>query len=92
MGLLKECEARDRLSAGRSKSQRSFRPAGQSDRTNSSAIEPDGAKAKRPTFAEDFMLEHSHSGLVITMIGSAGSHVAASKELQKSTQYYGFPS
>ena len=92
MGQLKECDASDRLFTGRSKSQNSFRPAGRDDRTNSSGVELDGARAKKSTFAEDFMLEHSHSGLLIAMMGSAGSYVAASKELHKSTQHYGFPS
>jgi hypothetical protein len=92
MGQLKECDARDRLSTGRSKIHPSFRPAAQADPCNTSGIEMDGAKADKPTFAEDFMLEHSHSGLLVAMMGSVGSYIASSKELHKSTQHYGFPS
>jgi hypothetical protein len=92
MGQLKECDARDRLSAGRSKSHPSFRQSGRANMCNSSETELDGARAKKTTFAEDFMLEHSHSGLLIAMMGSAGSYAATSKELHKSTQHYGFPS
>ena len=92
MGTPKECDARDRLSAGRNQSQYSFRPVGQSDRASFSVTEPDGTGASRLTFAEDFMLEHSNSGRRIALVGSAGSYGAAPKEPQKSTQYYGFPS
>ena len=69
MDFLQKCDARNRLSADRSTSQNSFRPAAQADRTNSSGIETDGTRAKRLTFAEDFMLEHSHPGLHITRPG-----------------------
>ena len=92
MGQLKECEASNRLSAGRNKSHSTFMPAGQTDRTNSSGIELDGACAKKTSFAEDFMLEHSNSSLFIAMIGSVGRHRTAPNEPQKSTQCYGFPS
>ena len=62
MDFLQKCDASNRLSSNRNTSQNSFRPVSQADRTNSSLIEPDGTKVKRLTFAEDFMLEHSHSG------------------------------
>ena len=92
MGCLKECEARDCLSAGRNKSRNSFRPAGEDDHSNSSGIEVEGSGERKSSFAEDFMLEHSNSSLFIAMIGKAGRYGAAAKEPQKSTQYYGFPS
>ena len=91
MGHLKECEARDCLSAGRNKSRNSFRPAGEADHSNSSGTELEGASKRKSTFAEDFMLEHSNSSLFIAMIGRAGRYGAGAKEPQKSTQYYGFP-
>jgi hypothetical protein len=62
------------------------------DRNNSSEMEMDGARAKQSSFAEDFMLEHSNSGLIIALFGSAATYGAASKEPQHPTQYYGFPS
>jgi hypothetical protein len=92
MGHLKECEARDRLSAGRNKSRNSFSPAVQADNSDSSGIELEGAGERKSSFAEDFMLEHSNSSLFIAMIGRAGRYGASAKEPQKSTQYYGFPS
>jgi hypothetical protein len=91
MGHLKECTARDCLSSGRNKSQNSHRSLDQADRVNSQ-IGPEGARAKGSTFAEDFMLEHSHAGLLIALMGSADNYVAAPKESYKSTQHYGFPS
>jgi hypothetical protein len=92
MGHLKECEARDCLSAGRNKSHNSFRPAREADHSNSSGIEVKGSGERKSSFAEDFMLEHSNSSLFIAMIGRAGRYGSGPKELQKSTQYYGFPS
>lgn len=92
MGHLKECEASNRLSAGRKLSHSACRPASQTDRTNSSGIELDEANAKKTSFAEDFMLEHSNSSLFIAMMGSVKRFGPAPKEPQKSTQYYGFPS
>jgi hypothetical protein len=92
MGQLKECETKDRLSAGRNKSRNSFRPAGEADHSNSSGIELEGSGERKSSFAEDFMLEHSNSSLFIAMIGTAGRYGVAAKEPQKSTQYYGFPS
>ncbi len=91
MGHLKECESADRLSAGGNKSHRSFKLAGQAGRISASGVEPEGINAKQPTFAEDFMLEHSNSSLFIAMMGSAGRYAGAPKEPAKSTQQYGFP-
>jgi len=91
MGHLKECEARDSSSAGRSKSHNAYRSVRPANRSNASELEMDGARAKKPSFAEDFMLEHSNSSLFIDMIGRAGRYGAGTKEPQKSTQYYGFP-
>jgi hypothetical protein len=92
MGRLKECEARDCLSAGTNKSRNSFRPAGDADHSNISGIKLEGSGVRKSSFAEDFMLEHSNSSLFIAMIGRAGRYGAGGKEPQKSTQYYGFPS
>jgi len=92
MDFLQKCDASNRLSSNRNTSQNSFRPVSQADRTNSSLIEPDGTKAKRLTFAEDFMLEHSHSGQHIDLTGILASAGTALREPQQSTQFFGFPS
>jgi hypothetical protein len=92
MSLAKTSDKRDRLSTGRSRNQHSFRPASMADRASGSGIETDGARANRLSFAEDFMLEHTNSGLHITLIGMAGASVSVAREPQKSTQCYGFPS
>jgi hypothetical protein len=55
-------------------------------------IELDETKAKKPNFAEDFLLEHSHLGWRIVLNGISASYGAAAKELQQSAQSYGFPS
>lgn len=92
MSLAKKSEKRERLSAGRSRSQHSFRPASQADSANSSGIELDESRAGRQSFAEDFMLEHTHSSLRIAFIGIAGKSATAPREQHKSAQCYGFPS
>ncbi|MFZ1083523.1 MAG: hypothetical protein WAN35_01010 [Terracidiphilus sp.] len=90
MAHLKEYESSDHLSARRSQTHRMFRQSGQADRMAASALEADGMGAKKSTFAEDFMLEHSNASLFIAMMGSA-SRLGAPKEPAKSTQQYGFP-
>jgi hypothetical protein len=92
MSLATKSDKRERLSAGRSRSQHSFRPASQADATSAPGIEKDGAKVDRLSFAEDFMLEHSHSSLRITFMGMAGNSAAAPREQHKVAQCYGFPS
>lgn len=90
MGHLKECESAEGLSTGRNRIHRSFRQSGQADRVSASGMEPGGIGTKQSTFTEDFMLEHSHSGLFLAMMGSA-SRIGAPKEMQKSAQCFGFP-
>jgi len=92
MGHLKESDAMHNLPACQSKSHNSHRPARQVNRSKPSESEMDGARAKNPSFAEDFMLEHSNSGLLIAMMGNAGSYKVVSQDLQHSTQCHGFPS
>jgi len=92
MDFLQQSDARNRLSSGRNTSQNSFRPASLADRTNSSRIEPDGVRAKRLTFSEDFMLEHSHSGRHIDLDQILASAGTAPREPQQTTQSFGFPS
>jgi hypothetical protein len=55
------------------KRQCSFSPVEQADRANSSEIKPDGPWESRPTFVEDFTLEHSRLGLNTTSIEISGS-------------------
>lgn len=92
MSLAKQCDTRDRLSAGRVRSQHSRRSMSHSDRANSTEIEPNRAEASRMSFAEDFLLEHTNSGLRIALIGMAGKSGTAPREQQMSAQCYGFPS
>jgi hypothetical protein len=72
MSLLKKCDAKNCLSASRNKSRHSFRPVGQDDRAGFSEIKPDGPRASRLTFVEDYTREHSLPGLDITSIEISG--------------------
>ena len=92
MGILNKNGTRNLPSASRDKCQHLFMSVGQADRTNSSGIKLDGTRANRLTFAEDFMMEHSHSGRSIALIGIAVSYGTAPKESQPSAQSFGFPS
>ena len=73
MNLLMKCNANNRLPASRNQSQPSFRPMRLVERVNPIKINPDGLRASRLTFVEDFTLEHSLSGLQITSIEISGS-------------------
>jgi hypothetical protein len=92
MYLAKKCDTEVRLSAGWNKSGYSLRQMGHADRANLSGIAPDGTKAIQPTFAEDFMLEHSLSRAQATWIGIAGSSGPMPRKAQQSAQSCGFPS
>jgi hypothetical protein len=91
MNLVKKCDTRTHLSPGRNKTQHTPRRTGQAEKANASAMEPDRIRPIRRTFAEDFMLEHSHPGLQIAAIGISGISGAAPQESQKPTQCFGFP-
>jgi hypothetical protein len=94
MDALQKCETRNRLSAGRNKSRRSFRAADQNDRDLASSADRDENSVHRLTFAEDFMMEHSFTSLRLTVVGIRGSSRTVHKQLepQPSAQYFGFPS
>jgi hypothetical protein len=57
-----------------------------------SQVEPDRTRAQRLTFAEDFLLEHSFSGVDIVNIEISGSTGISPKERSESSQSYEFPS
>jgi hypothetical protein len=61
-------------------------------RTSSFKIEPDATRTNRETFAEDFLLEHSHSTLRLAVIEITASASATPREPQQSAQSFGFPS
>ena len=92
MSILKNYDARARLTVGRGKSQYLSRPAGQTGKVNSSGEEPEKPQVNRLTFAEDFTLEHCRSGRRIAVIGIWGGAEDAPKEPQPPSQSFGFPS
>jgi len=92
MGLPNKCDARYHSPASTNTSQPSCRPVGQANRTSSHKIEPDAIRAKRLSFAEDFLLEHSNSNLRVAVIEILTSASATPREPQQSAQSSGFPS
>jgi len=72
VSLLMKCDAKNPLSASRNKGRHSLRPAGKADKANPSEIKPDGRRASRLTFIEDFTREHSLPGVHITSIEISG--------------------
>jgi hypothetical protein len=92
MDLAKKSDTEIRLSAGWNKRDYSFQQVGHADQANLSGIAPDGARASRPTFAEDFMLEHSLARGQAAWIGIAGRSGPMPKQTQQSAQSFGFPS
>jgi len=59
---------------------RSFRPEDQTKVADPSWVEPDRTRAQRLTFAEDFLLEHSLSGVDIVKVEISGSTRFSPKE------------
>jgi len=92
MGLPRKCDARHLSTASPNKSQPSCRPVSKAIRTSSFKIEPDATRTNRETFAEDFLLEHSHSTLRLAVIEITASASATPREPQQSAQSFGFPS
>lgn len=60
-------------------------------KTGFSALQRDRTVPKL-TFAEDFLLEHSVSGMHIAKIEILNHHALASNERSESCQQFGFPS
>lgn len=73
MSVLKNCDAKVQLFAGRNKSQEKLSQTARAGEANAREIAPERPGASRPTFAEDFMLEHSHTSVRITSIEMTGS-------------------
>lgn len=92
MGLLKKCDTSNHLIANRSGSQHPIRPVRHAVKAGPSTIETKVVSANGLTFAEDFLLEHSVSGLHIVKIGISGGSAALPKERPESCQFFGFPS
>jgi len=92
MDAPKKCDTRNRLSAGRNKGPRSFRASDSAERTSASAMDTEGNRARRLTFAEDFMMEHSANGKRVAVVGVKRSSRTIRIQSQPSTQYFGFPS
>jgi hypothetical protein len=88
----KKCDTRNRLSSGRKKSPRSFRAVDSTERASASAMDKDGNSARRLTFAEDYMMEHSANGPRVAVVGVNGSSRTVRIQSQPSTQHFGFPS
>jgi hypothetical protein len=92
MSLLKNSVAENYSSPGWEKSRKLSRSERKADRANRSGVKPDGAKAKSPAFAEDFMLEHSSSGIRLKLIVVPSTTGAGPHESHQSSECFGFPS
>lgn len=91
MGPLKKCDSRDHLPSSRNETQRSTRPTRHGVKADFSALEPEGTVATL-SFAEDFLLEHSVSGMQFRKVGIAASPAISSNDRSESCQCLGFPS
>ncbi len=87
MGLSKKLDTNHHLLD----SQHATRPVRHAVKVDFSTLQPESPDRKR-TFAEDFLLEHSVSGMRITKIEMPNRHVLASNERSESCQQFGFPS
>ena len=91
MGLLKKCDTRNHLSDSRNENQRSTRSNRHGVKADFSVLEPERSVAKL-SFAEDFLLEHSVSGMQFRKVGIAANPAISSNDRSESCQYLGFPS
>jgi hypothetical protein len=73
MSILKQCDAKDRLSVARNKNRRLHRRTVRHDHAEPSEIKPNKPWMNRSIFLEDFVVEHSLHGLQVTSIEMAGS-------------------
>ncbi len=87
MGLSKKLDTNHHLLV----SQHATRPARHAVKVDFSALQPEGTDKKR-TFAEDFLLEHSVSGMHFMKIGITNGASLSTKERSESCQQFGFPS
>lgn len=71
-------------------SQHSARSMRRAIKVDFSALQPEGT-APKMTFAQDFLLEHSVSGMHVMKIGVSGAPLSAN-ERSESCQQFGFPS
>lgn len=70
--LLKKCDTRNRLSSSSRKNRSSSRKVGQDPIAKCSEIMPNGPRATRLSFLEDYTLDHSSHGQRIAAIEIAG--------------------
>ena len=87
ISILKNYEAKARISVGRDKSQHL---SGQPGKVNSSGEGPEKTQVNRLTFAEDFSQEHCRSSRRIALIGIWGGAETVLKEPPPSTHSFGF--
>jgi hypothetical protein len=87
MGQLKKVEINQPLS----RSQHSLPPMYRSAKEEPSALHA-GEVVQKLTFAEDFLFEHSDSGMKIMKIEMPNSRLRASNDRSECCQQFGFPS
>ena len=92
MSLLNNSVAGNDPSSGREKSGRLFRPEPKANRDGSSGIKPKEAMNNRLTFADDYMSEHSRSGMCLRLIVVPGNTGDAPQKSQRTSECFGFPS
>ncbi len=92
MDTHKNCDQRNRLSAGRAKNQHSLRAQGQAEQAVAPGNIMDDKCVDRLSFAEDFMMEHSSAGLRVAVVGVKGNSRTVRIQSQPSAQNFGFPS
>lgn len=73
-------------SASRSATQRSPGPVGRSEAAGCSMGKPEFIRGSQHSFLEDFNLEHSLSGVTITLFAISASADPAQSGLQRSTE------
>jgi len=92
MSLLKQSETANQSTVRRNRGVDSVKQAAKNHKADFAPISPNPAIANRQSFAEDFLLEHSASGLHFIKFEISSSPAAAPQDSSALSQLFGFPS
>jgi len=92
MSLLKQSESTQQSTVRRSRGTDSMKRAAKVHKADFAHLSPDPSLANQQSFAEDFLLEHSASGLHFIKFEISGNSARSPQDPSELSQLFGFPS
>lgn len=92
MSLLKQSETTNESTMRRNRGAESMKRAARAPKAAVAQISPNPVLANCQSFAEDFLLEHSASGLHFIKFEVPGTSARTTQESSELSQLFGFPS